>query len=189
MKNSLILSIVLLTSSIYANDNQCLISLDKYKTLSKAEMLKIAKKCENEFPLPKNYIIVGKQTKTVIKVNSIYHKNKIINNVQKQSRFNFINKAHNIIANKNKYQILKKGKIKKKKFTNPNKIFAKMSLATLLEYAIEHNLTNQRIGKLIIEKSKSYNFLDLDYINELFSSVYTKEDLKNLLNIIKKGNK
>jgi len=214
MKKTLFLTLILsVSSSLYAkkdinNTNSCLIGMKEYKTLSKKELLAFAKKCKNKPSLAHNYIIDKVKTKNIVVTKTTYHdlsKNvklgkpavkktdKQVSVSKKPMKTVKIIKSGNIKSKMLKTTIIKKKtkhqniEIAHKKVKKPD-IFAKMNLPTLLKYAIKHNLTNSKIGKLIIKKSQNYSNLDQDYINDLFSSYFTKQNLIQLLNTLKKDN-
>lgn len=70
----------------------------------------------------------------------------------------------------------------------------KMSLINLINYAIEHNLTTKKIGKLVVAKLETnkkalINNLDITVIKNTFLSNYSINDLKLLLLAIKTNTK
>ncbi len=162
MKKHLLLTAVLI-NLIYAQTPHCLISYSKYQTMSKKELLQYAKHCKLQTK-KNNLLIASKKTTVVYSIN----KNNIKN------------------TNKKPKNILIKPILKLK--TKPKKInIVNMKLPILIKYAIKHNLTTFQIGKLIIQKSKNYSNLDINYVTNIFSKQYTKQNLKQLLQAITKG--
>jgi len=167
MKKHLLLTAVL-ANLIYAQTPHCLISYSKYQTMSKKELLQYAKHCKLQTK-KNNLLIVSKKTTVVYSINK--------NNIKNTNK-----KPKNILIK----PILKlKSKIKPKKIKKIN--IVNMNLPVLIKYAIKHNLTTFQIGKLIIQKSKNYSNLDINYITNIFSKQYTKQNLKQLLQAITKG--
>jgi len=173
---------IIISNFIFANTN-CLIDFNVFKNLSNEELLKIAKNCKPTTINKNRYYIANTKTitiKTTLNPNKKTIKKSITHNTIYNS--NSKNPAK-IIININNNKIVKISKPNKPKIKKiPN--LAKMNLKNLLIYAIKHNLTTKTIGMLIIQKSRYYPNLDIEYIKDVFSNPYSKKDLEALLKAI-----
>ena len=204
--------LIVVGNFIFAQNIQqsCLIDYSKYSALSKQEILSFAKHCKmpkeiNNSSIQNTKIIYVTLNKTDNKNQTVHHSqnhfsrhlaittNTAHYNYQKPNKIhtkpkkpvNRIVKQKKVKQKKQTIKINKKLTVKTKK-TKKNINLANISLHNLLQYAIKHNLTTPYIGKLIIKKSENpkYSNLDTDYIKNIFSKKFTKEDLKNLLNAL-----